>query len=205
MNVSVAAVYDRRQSMLWKSRAVIDRPYRLRSMKVFWAILIFGAALPVFGQITRDQALAAVYPGAEIRPERVFLTAVQQKQAREAGGVDIESALIARYVAVQDGKIAGRAYVDTHTVRTKKESLLICLDSAGNVKRIEVTAFLEPPEYQAPRAWYDQYNGRALSEDLRLHRSIRPVAGASLTAKATADAVRRVLAIDRVLQGAKNP
>jgi hypothetical protein len=140
-----------------------------------------------------------MYPGAEIRAERVFLTEAQQKQAREAAGVDIPSRLIARYLAIRDGSVIGRAYVDTHVVRTKRESLLICLDPAGSVKRIEVTAFLEPPEYQAPRGWYDQYNGKSLNDDLRLHRAIRPIAGASLTAQATADAARRVMAIDRVL------
>jgi len=121
-------------------------------------------------------------------------------QARQVAGVDVPSSLIARYVAIRDGQVVGRAYVDTHVVRTLRESLLICLDTLGRVKRIEVTAFLEPPEYQVPRWWYDQYNGKSLTEDLRLHRSIRPIAGASLTAKATADAARRVMAIDRVLE-----
>jgi electron transport complex protein RnfG len=158
------------------------------------------AGMPARAQISREKALAAVYPGAEVRSDRVFMTEVQVKQAREISGVEIPSSLIARYIAVREGKEVGRAYIDTHTVRTKNESLLIALDENGRVKRIEVTAFLEPPEYQASRAWYDQYNGRSLSDDLRLHRVIRPVAGASLTAKATTDATRRVLAIDQVLQ-----
>jgi len=164
-------------------------------------IMICGLAASSWAQVTREQALASVYPGAEIRAERVFLTAAEKAQARDISGLDVETGLIARYVATQNGKVIGRAYVDTHTVRTKKESLLICLDSAGKVKRIEVTAFLEPPEYQATRAWYDQYNDRNLTDDLRLNRAIRPIAGASLTAKATNDATRRVLAIDQVLRG----
>jgi hypothetical protein len=165
------------------------------------SVLVLLLCLPVTGlsQISREQALAAVYPGAEIRAERIFLADAQLKQAREAAGMDVTSGLIARYLAVRSGTVVGRAYVDTHVVRTKRESLLICLDPAGKVKRIEVTAFLEPPEYQAPRAWYDQYYGKSLDNDLRLHRAIRPIAGASLTAQATADAVRRVMAIDRVL------
>jgi Na+-translocating ferredoxin:NAD+ oxidoreductase subunit G len=167
--------------------------------RLFLLILVFAVPHEAVSQMSREQILARVYPGAEIRAERIFLTDVQQRDAREIAGVDIPSSLIARYVAVRDGNVAGRAYVDTHVVRTKRESLLICLDQDGNVRRIEVTAFLEPPEYQAPRAWYDQYNGKSLNEDLRLHRTIRPIAGASLTAKATADAARRVIAIDRIL------
>jgi len=169
-------------------------------MKSLLLIASLVTATTVSAQISREKALAGLYPGAEIRAERVFLTDAQAKQARQTAGVEIPSPLIARYVALREGKIVGRAYIDTHTVRTKNESLLIALDAAGRVIRIEVTAFLEPPEYQATRAWYDQYNGKGLTEDLRLSRAIRPLAGASLTAKATTDATRRVLAIDQVLE-----
>jgi hypothetical protein len=162
------------------------------------------AGVPLFGAdgITREEALAAVYPGATIRAEQVFLTAEQQKQATNQAGVEVPSAFIARYVALQDGRVVGRAYVDTHTVRSKKETLLIALDSAGHVKRIDVTAFLEPSEYKASEAWLRQYGNRRLDEDLGLNRAIRPIAGATLTARATNAAVRRVLAIDAVLSAA---
>ena len=102
--------------------------------------------------ITRDEALAAVFPGAHIASEQVFLTADQQRVVQQRAGVAAASALVARYVASRDGKAIGRAYVDTHTVRTKRESLLISLDAAGAVMRIDVTAFLEPAEYRAPEA-----------------------------------------------------
>jgi hypothetical protein len=150
--------------------------------------------------ISREEALALAYPGASIRPETIFLTEQERKEAATRAGVEIASPLVARYIATRDGKLAGRAYVDTHTVRTKKESLLILLGENGLVKRIEVTAFLEPPEYQVSPSWYAQYQGKTLDENLNLQRSVRPVAGATLTATAANQAVRRVLAIDQVLQ-----
>lgn len=162
---------------------------------VFFVVKVFSGELP-----TREQALALAFPGAEIRAERLFLTEKQQKEAAKLAAVEIPSALIARYVALRDKKEVGRAYVDTHVVRTKKESLLICLDAAGQVKRIEVTAFLEPIEYRASSAWYSQYHGKVLDDQLNLQRSIRPIAGATLTAMAANQAVRRVLAIDQILQ-----
>jgi hypothetical protein len=163
------------------------------------AIWAFGA-LPCFAQITRDEALAAVFPGAQISSEQVFLTADQQRLVEQRAGGAAASALVARYVASRDGKAIGRAYVDTHTVRTKRESLLISLDAAGSVMRIDVTAFLEPAEYRAPDAWLRQYRGRTLGNDLAVNRAIRPIAGATLTARATNEAVRRVLAIDEILR-----
>lgn len=169
----------------------------VRAQIVAAAIL---TAVPAFAQITREEALAAVYPGATVRPDTVFLTPAQQKQVLMRADTDVATALVARYVATKDGKEIGRAYVDTHIVRTKKESLLISLDAIGRVLRIDVTAFQEPPEYQAPDAWLRQFRGRELDDDLVVNRAIRPIAGATLTARAATNAVRRVLAIDAVLE-----
>ena len=93
----------------------------------------------------------------------------------------------------------GRVYVDTHQVRTKRESLLVSLDASGRVQRIDVTAFLEPPEYIASPSWMRQFHGKPLDEDLAIQRAIRPIAGATLTAQAVSRAIRRVMAIDQVL------
>ena len=162
--------------------------------------LVLMVAAPALAQVSREEALAAVYPGATIRAEQVFLTPAQQKLALTKGDADIPSALVARYIATRDGKVIGRAYVDTHTVRTKKESLLISLDENGQVLRVDVTAFFEPVEYRASDAWLRQYRDRVLTDELAVNRAIRPIAGATLTARATNDAVRRILAIDQVLQ-----
>ncbi|MDA1183860.1 MAG: FMN-binding protein [Acidobacteria bacterium] len=157
---------------------------------------------PVAAQaLSREEALAAVYGDAEVRAERVFLTPDQMQRVESRAGADPPSPLVARYVATENGQAVGRAYVDTHTVRTKRESLLISLDAQGRVLRIDVTAFLEPPEYLAPEAWLDQYRGHGLGDDLAVDRAIRPIAGATLTARAANSAVRRTLAIDEVLRG----
>jgi electron transport complex protein RnfG len=164
------------------------------------AILVLSAAAATAQGLTRDEALAAVYPGATIRAEQVFLTPAQQKQVQTRAGGDVPSALVARYLATKDGKVIGRAYVDTHIVRTKRESLLVSLDDEGQVLRVDVTAFLEPAEFRASDAWLRQYREHVLDEDLGINRAIRPIAGATLTARATNSAVRRVLAIDEVLE-----
>ncbi|MCW5979717.1 MAG: hypothetical protein KIT09_16680 [Bryobacteraceae bacterium] len=164
-------------------------------------ILAVGLFLlvPARGQIQRAEALAQTFLDARIESERIFLTEAERTRAEQLSGVNVPSLLIARYVARKDGEVVGWAYVDTHVVRTKNESLLIALNPDRSVRRIEVTAFLEPPEYKASGAWYSQFDGRRLSDDLNLQRAIRPIAGASLTGIATTQAVRRVLAIDRIL------
>ncbi len=181
-------------------RVLVPGTIGFRTLQVcglIWVCLL-GTLLAHF--LTREEALSAVFPGAQIKSERVFLTEEQQSKVAALSEGKVPSALIVRYTARKEGGVVGRAYVDTHVVRTKRESLLICLNERGDLRRIEVTAFHEPPEYLAPPAWYAQYQGRKLDKDLTLQRAIRPIAGATLTARATNEAVRRVLAIDRALE-----
>jgi len=172
----------------------------MRATLALAAVCALGTAQATAQDITREEALAAVFPGAAIVAERVFLTGAQQAEAAALSGEEVPSALVARYVARRDGRVVGRAYIDTHVVRTKRESLLIALDADGRLRRIEVTAFLEPPEFRAPGAWLRQYEGRVLDDDLAVNRAIRPIAGATLTARASNAAARRVLAVDAVLR-----
>lgn len=181
----------------------VGTPFARRGWLVAGAAVWLATAISAFAQgglMTREEALAAVYPGASVDAERVFLTGDQTRRASELARVEVESPLVARYVAREGGRVVGRAYVDTHVVRTKRESLLIALAPDGAVLRVEVTAFLEPQEYLAPDAWLRQFDTRPLSDEVALQRAIRPIAGATLTAEAATDAVRRVMAIDEVLE-----
>ena len=150
--------------------------------------------------ISREQALAAMFPDSQIHSRAVFLKKAQIEKAQALSGGEITSALIARYEIFNDGNLIARAYVDTHSVRTKKESLLIVLSPDGKVLRIEVTASEEPPEYRATSEWYQQYHGKSLDDDLYVDRAIRPLAGATLTGMAANQAVRRIMAIDKALE-----
>ena len=170
------------------------------SWLTLWLLVANVAAAAQGGRGTRQEALAAVFPEAVVEAERVFLTEQQMAEITEIAGVEIESGLVARYVATRGNTVMGRAYVDTHVVRTKRESLLISLEADGSVRRVDVTAFLEPPDYLASERWLRQYSQRQLDDDLALQRAIRPIAGATLTANAANAAVRRVLAIDQVLE-----
>jgi len=167
---------------------------------VIFLAFICGRVTAYESVIPREQALAAMFPDAEIIVETVFLTESELDEARELSGTEIQSALIARYTILNKDLIIARGYVDTHNIRTKRESLLIVIDPDGRIMRIEITASQEPPEYRATTDWYRQYEGKILDNDLYIDRSIRPLAGATLTGQAANQAVRRVIAIDMVLK-----
>jgi Na+-translocating ferredoxin:NAD+ oxidoreductase subunit G len=169
-------------------------------MKIVALLMVLFANTLLAKTITREEALKAAFPGAEIQSQVIFLTDHEKREVQKASGATVSTVLVASYSALQKGKEIGRAYLDTHTVRTKKESLLVLLHPDGTLKRVEVVAFLEPPEYLPSERWYQQFEGKALGENLKLDRDIHAVTGATLTAKATVEAVRRVMAIDTLVQ-----
>jgi Na+-translocating ferredoxin:NAD+ oxidoreductase RnfG subunit len=155
--------------------------------------------------VTTDEALKLAFPGCEVVRHAAFLTPEQLKRARELAGAEVPGALAVYYTATKGGQPAGTAWFDTHRVRTLPETLMIVVDPQGKVGRIEVISFREPEEYLPRGAWYEQFRGRALDPELQLKRGIRPVTGATLTARATTDAIRRVLALRQILAGGGKP
>ena len=164
--------------------------------------LLAGAVAPGAqeGVITRSEALAAVYPGAAVTRDRVILTREQMAAVAALARVGMQGRIFPRYVARRDDAVVGRAYIDTHTPKTERQSLLISLDTEGRIKRVDVTVFFEPAQYMAPQDWLRQFDGEVLHEELAIRRGIRRIAGSSFTGRAISNAVRRVLALDQVLQ-----
>jgi hypothetical protein len=62
-----------------------------------------------------------------------------------------------------------------------------------------VLAFHEPLDYLPTGSWYDQFVGKSGQDGLRVGRDIHGVVGATLSARAAADGVRRMLAYWEVL------
>ena len=150
--------------------------------------------------LTQEEALRLAFPGATVERRTAFLTEAQQKEAQKLSGDDqLPRALVSFYVARKDGREVGTAYFDTHVVRTMPETILVVVDPAGILARVEVLSFSEPEEYLPRPRWYAQFPGKPLDAELSVKRGVRPVVGATLTARATTAATRRVLALHRVL------
>lgn len=168
----------------------------LALVAVLWPL---SAGAKVF--LTTEEALALAFPRpCEIVRGTVFLTAEQLERASELAGEKISSSLIHPYVARCGGELSGTAYLDTHRVRSLAETLMVIVDRDGKLSRTEILEFREPEEYIPREIWYEQFEGEPLSGELALEGKIRNVTGATLTARATTEAVRRVLAIHQVLQ-----
>jgi hypothetical protein len=178
----------------------------LRALSVAAVLATVFAAGPAFAKVflTTDEALALAFPDCRVERRTVYLTKEQLSRATAAAGQPVTQGVVNPYQATCDGAPGGTAYFDVHRVRTLPEAVMVVVDPEGKVRRIEVLSFNEPVEYLPRPAWYAQFTGRGLDDGLALKQAIRPIAGATLTARATTEAVRRVLALHQVLAPAES-
>lgn len=147
---------------------------------------------------SKQEALELAFgKDAEVAMLPLFLTADQKRRIQQMARVKLESDLYTFYVGKKNGQILGYAAIESHTVRTKPETLLIVLSAAGELRRVEVLAFHEPPEYQPPGRWFERLYSRSLDE-LRLGGQVDAISGATLSTRAALDSIRKVLAIYQV-------
>jgi hypothetical protein len=168
---------------------------------------IVGAALVLTMPVARggvllsqEEALQLAFPDAEIESETVVLTEAQLTAVRTTSGAEVESKLFRYFTARRAGTVVGYGIIDTHVVRTLPEAFLVVLSPEGRLERVLMLAFHEPPEYEAPERWLEQFEGRdAATKGWRVGRDVHGLTGATLTAHAVTDAVRKVLALHAVV------
>jgi hypothetical protein len=149
---------------------------------------------------SRSEALALAFPDAEsVETKTHVLTEEQHAEIQRLSGAELDSKLVKLYWGVKHGEVQGYAFIDVHTVRTLPEAFLVVLDRSGEVRSLRVLAFYEPLEYQPADRWYGQFERKTLREPLRLGNDIHGVVGATLSARATTQGVRRALALYQVL------
>ncbi len=143
------------------------------------------------------------YPESKVEIKNMILKKDQLEKAKKIARLNIRTRLVSFYI-VRDkaGNIIAYAYVDTHRVRTKPETVLYIINTKGEIEIIEVLAFMEPPEYKADRRWLDLFIGKSIMKDrIALKKDIPNVTGATLTSRAITKSVRKVLAIWQVVFG----
>ena len=149
---------------------------------------------------TRDQAFARLFPvEAAIDRQTVFLSEEQMQRVQKQGRARLQQARVTFYVVTLGDSLLGRAYLDTHPVRSRHETLLIVLRGDGGVNTVDVLAFHEPEDYLPRRAWYERLSRLRTPRATGAGNGVDTVSGATLTVNATCEALRRISNIDEVL------
>jgi Na+-translocating ferredoxin:NAD+ oxidoreductase RnfG subunit len=166
------------------------------------ALALLFAAAPARAKVfqSRSQALEAAFPDAErIEDETFVLSDAQVERIQAIAQAPIDSKLVKIYTGIREGRVIGHAVIDVHNVRTMPEAFMVVLTPEGSVRSVRVLAFHEPLEYLPNERWYGQFDEKSLDSPLRVGGDIHAVVGATLSARATTQGVRRALAYYRVL------
>lgn len=150
---------------------------------------------------TQEQALARTFPPpAQVLRSTSFLSEEQREAVRRAAQAPVDSAVVTRYPAFgADGSLLGTVYFDAHVVRTAREVLMVVVAPDRTVRSVDVLAFGEPQDYLPRGGWLKRVEGKRQEDGLFVGRALAHVTGATLTTRAIAAAVRRVLALHSLL------
>ncbi len=165
-------------------------------------LFLLGVAGEVQGQVflSKEEALELAFPEADqVERKTFFLTEDQKERAEGLARSALDFNLFTFFVGKKGENVLGYAAIDVHVVRTFPEAFLIILGPDGRVTNTVLLAFYEPREYLPSERWLEQFPGSDLNSDLRVGRRIHGIAGSTLTARAVTGAVRKVLALYRVL------
>lgn len=146
--------------------------------------------------LTKAEALAQYFPGASsVERKTVFLNDRQVETIQGKARVKVESKIVTYYVGMKQKKPIGYAFFDTHIVRTMPETYMVVVAPDGSVNAVEILAFYEPEDYLPPPRWLEQFRQKTIESDLWLKRGVQNIVGATLSAQALTDGVRKMLAI----------
>ena len=176
-------------------------------LKHFIPLFLFLASLPLQATVfySKEEAFELAFgKGAEIQDIQVFLTDQQTSEIEQLAKTKLDSQLVTFFEGKKGNQILGYAIIESHTVRTQPETLLIVLSPTGDLVRSEILAFHEPPEYKPSQAWFATLIGKPVG-DLRQNQGVDGISGATLSVKASLEGIRKAIAVFKVavLQGQK--
>jgi FMN-binding domain len=178
----------------------------MQTLRLLFFLALFAVATPVISGIfySKNEAMELAFgKGAQVEPQSLFPDEQQTASIEQQAKVKLASGMLTFYVGKQQDKILGYAAIETITVRTKPETLMILLTPEGELRNVTTLAFHEPPEYQPPDRWFEQLYKKPLAE-LEFNKAVDGIAGATLSTRADLDSVRKVLATYQVMIKAKD-
>ena len=144
----------------------------------------------------RDEALKAAFPDADsIDKTKIFLTQQQVDEIESLAKAKLTSKLYVIYEGKREGESLGYAIIDTHSLRTKSETVMFVINQDGTLRQAEVLAFFEPPEYMAGDKWVELFDNKGAEDSMKLGKDIPNITGATITANSLTSSIRRVLAV----------
>lgn len=178
----------------------------MKIIKLMLLITLFSMAPASFATIfySKNEAMELAFgKDSEVESLSLFPDDGEIAKIQELAKTKLESGLFTFYVGKAQQKILGYAAIETSTVRTKPETLMIVLTPEGELRNVYTLAFHEPPEYQPPQRWFEQLYQRPLA-DMDFNKGVDGISGATLSTRSALTSIRKVMAIYQVMVKGKN-
>lgn len=172
-----------------------------RSKMVLVAVLLLASIAPGFAKVfySKNEAMELAFgKGSQVEMLSLFPDDQQMAKIQELAKGKLDSGLFTFYVGKNQGKVLGYAAIETVTVRTKPETLMIVLSPEGDLVNVTTLAFHEPPEYQPPDRWFEKLYKRPLA-DMDFNKGIDGITGATLSTRSGINSIRKVMALYQVM------
>ena len=148
---------------------------------------------------SKNEAMELAFgKGTQVEQLSLFPDENQVAKIEQDAKVKLDSGMFTFYVGKDQGKILGYAAIESTTVRTKPETLMIVLTPTGELSKVVTLAFHEPPEYQPPDKWFEQLYNRPLAE-MDFNKGVDGISGATLSTRSGLASIRKVMAIYQVM------
>ena len=170
----------------------------IKFMLLLWLLTATGST---FAEIfySKSEAMELAFgKGTQVEQLSLFPDDNETAKIQQDAKVKLDSGLFTFYVGKNQGKILGYAAIETSTVRTKPETLMIVLTSDGELSKVVTLAFHEPPEYQPPERWFEKLYKRPLAE-MDFNKGVDGISGATLSTRSALSSIRKVMAIYQVM------
>ncbi len=176
-------------------------------LKFILFLWLFTHISPSFAEIffSKNEAMELAFgKGAQVEQLSLFPDENQVAKIEQEAKVKLDSGLFTFYVGKDQGKILGYAAIETNTVRTKPETLMIVLTPDGELRKVVTLAFHEPPEYLPPDRWFEQLYKRPLAE-MDFNKGVDGISGATLSTRSALNSIRKVMTIYQVMVKNQDP
>jgi len=173
----------------------------MKPIKLMLLITLLSMATASFATIfySKNEAMELAFgKGSEVESLPLFPDDAEIAAIQELAKNKLESGLFTFYVGKAQQKVLGYAAIETSTVRTKPETLMIVLTPEGELRNVYTLAFHEPPEYQPPQRWFEQLYQRPLA-DMDFNKGVDGISGATLSTRSALTSIRKVMAVYQVM------
>jgi hypothetical protein len=170
----------------------------IKYMLLLWSLIHTSTS---FAEIfySKSEAMELAFgKGAQVEQLSLFPDENQTAKIEQDARIKLDSGLFTFYIGKNKDKVLAYAAIETSTVRTKPETLMIVLTPDGELRNVYTLAFHEPPEYLPPERWFEQLYKRPLAE-MDFNKGVDGISGATLSTRSALNSIRKVMAIYQVM------